>query len=163
MKVFFDSTYFFTSIGIQPKGIPKDYLLDWLENPNNHQFVYSLITLFELQAKGAKYVQTKVLKPKDVTKGVNAINLEKELTQIPFWEANISLIAFELRELHNDFIDCIILASAFAYADVLVSEDKLIHNLLQEPRILKLMQSKKINPNFSIRKANQLVPAKKRS
>ncbi|MFX0207499.1 MAG: hypothetical protein ACFFDT_16045 [Candidatus Hodarchaeota archaeon] len=150
MKIFFDSTYFFPSIGILPEKVPEKYLLNWLEKGIDHELFCSTISLFELQAKGAKYYRTGELTPQEVTQGIASINMEPQLRKIPFWESNISLLALELRKKHNDFINCLILSSSMITADVLISEDPWMHNFLKEEFSADFAEKWTINSNFKV-------------
>ena len=159
MKIFFDSTYLFPSIGIQPKKVPEDYLLHWLDATGEHELLYSDLSLFELQAKGAKYIQTNQLTLADVSEGILAIKAEQELSSIPFWTSRITSVALLLRKKHKDFIDCVLLASALVSADIFVSEDENLISLMNNPVMTTLLQNWAGNLQFQIKKSRNFVPS----
>ncbi len=78
----------------------------------------SLISLFELQAKAAKLG----IPPKDVAKAVDVIL--RSFQVIPFYRTDIIEIAHELRKILDDYIDCIIVATAIALREELATEDR---------------------------------------
>jgi PIN domain nuclease of toxin-antitoxin system len=55
LKLLLDTTYFLPAIGVSIKEIQKDALLTLIAK--KHQILMSQITLFELSAKGAKYIE----------------------------------------------------------------------------------------------------------
>ena len=159
MKIFFDSTYFFPGIGIKPKKVLDDYLLHWLDHKDDHELLYSDLSLFELQAKGAKYIQTNQLTKVEVSEGILAIKAEQELSVIPFWESKVTSVALSLRKEHKDFIDCVLLASAMVYADIFVSEDDRLISLMSHPAMTTLLQNWAGNRQFKITKSKNFVPS----
>lgn len=86
----------------------------------------SLISLFELQAKAAKLG----IPPRDVARAVNTIL--RTLSVIPFYRADIMGVAHELRKVLVDYIDCVIVATAAALREDLVTEDRDIHSRKEE-------------------------------
>lgn len=159
MKIFFDSTYFFPSIGVKPKKVPEDYLLNWLNLADHHELMYSDLSLFELQAKGAKYVQKNQLTSMQVSEGILAIKAEKDLSVIPFWESKITSVALLLRKDHKDFIDCVLLASALLYADIFVSEDNNLRSLMNHSGMPTLLQNWAGNLQFQIKMSINYIPS----
>ncbi len=82
----------------------------------------SLISLFELQAKAAKLD----IPVERVVKAVEAI--ERAFTVVPFTIPEIIEISFSLRKaLLKDYIDSVIVATALALKEPLVTEDEDIH------------------------------------
>lgn len=77
----------------------------------------SLISLFEIQAKAAKLG----LPPKRTTDAIEAINNEFRVE--PFYNKSIVEISNGLSGKLNDYIDCIILATAIALKEDLATED----------------------------------------
>ena len=55
MKLLLDTTYFLPTIGVSIKEMQKDALLTLMAK--KHEIAMSQITIFELAAKGAKYVK----------------------------------------------------------------------------------------------------------
>jgi PIN domain nuclease of toxin-antitoxin system len=80
----------------------------------------SMISLFELQAKIAKLH----LNPKLAIDAINAINSDFRVEQ--FYDPKIVEIASTLSTEFNDYIDCLILATAIALKEDLVTEDSKI-------------------------------------
>ncbi len=80
----------------------------------------NLISIFELQAKAAKLG----IPPKHVSRAINAIFRVFEI--IPYYKEEIIEIAHKLRKQINDYIDCIIVATAITQQEPLVTEDKMI-------------------------------------
>jgi len=80
----------------------------------------SLISLFELQAKAAK-----LRIPADaVTSSIGAIL--DTFSVIPFSRSDVIELSFRLREEMTDYIDCVIVGTAVARREDLVSEDSKI-------------------------------------
>ena len=67
MRILLESTYLFPLIGVSVRNVDPLLLLDFKPR---HRLLVSDISLFELSAKGAKYVVQGVLEPEDVTRGI---------------------------------------------------------------------------------------------
>ncbi len=80
----------------------------------------SLISIFELQAKGAKLD----VPAKSVIRAVDAITSAFHV--VPFYETGVIEVGQKLRKTVSDYIDCIILATAITNKEDLVTEDSLI-------------------------------------
>ena len=80
----------------------------------------SQISIFELQAKAAELG----IPPPYVIEAVQAI--EKAFRIEPFNRPQIIETSFNLRKEINDYIDCIILATAITLKEDLITEDTLI-------------------------------------
>ncbi|MGQ4891587.1 MAG: type II toxin-antitoxin system VapC family toxin [Candidatus Njordarchaeia archaeon] len=123
-----DTTYFLPLVGIEVdrdllKAVDKGTVgLSYLD------IGLSSITIFEVQAKAAK----SGLDSEDIYRGINAIL--KTFDVIPFYIKNIVKVASELRERFNDYIDCIIMATAINYGGELATEDE---DILSEKIFLK--------------------------
>lgn len=128
MNFFFDSSYFFPLIKIEIKNSLKPLLE--IYNKKN-RFLYSTITLFELSAKGAKYINSEELLKSDVVNGINSLCNWKIFEKVEPWQGEIQRLAFDFRKQHADYIDSIILASAITHSDVLISEDERIKGLVK--------------------------------
>lgn len=134
MKLFLDSTYFFPTLKVAVEGVPFAVLSHLLDL--DVQLYYSSLTLFELQAKGARYVQKNQLMTADVIEGVLSVQMEPRLNQIvPYNLSQQIELAINLRYYHKDYIDCLIAASAIYHGDVLLSEDKILKSLFQREEI----------------------------
>ncbi len=80
----------------------------------------SLISVFELQAKGAKLN----IPAKAVIRAVDAII--SAFRVVPFYEAGIIELAQKVRKTVSDYVDCIIMATAISNKEDLATEDSLI-------------------------------------
>ncbi len=78
----------------------------------------SLISIFELQAKAAKLG----IPPRDVAEAVNVIL--RSFQVIPFYKAEVIEATHKLRRVLTDYIDCVIVATAIALRENLVTEDQ---------------------------------------
>jgi len=86
----------------------------------------SSISLFEMQAKAAKLR----LPPGKVIKAIST--LKKSFEVISFTRRGIIEAAHELRRFIDDYVDCVIIATAVDLGDSLVAEDSLIHSTKME-------------------------------
>lgn len=82
----------------------------------------SSISLFELQAKSAKLDI-----PTNFT--IEAIDVITSVLKIePFYNQEVIRISYELLNYIKDYIDCIIVATAVALEEDLITEDSKIHD-----------------------------------
>jgi len=131
----------------------KDALLTIIAK--KHQIAMSQITIFELSAKGAKYIQEDMLSPERVTRGINAIIYNDTVETIPMHDTTILQTAFKLRNMLNDFIDCLILSSAMNNSEAIITEDNEIQNLKKNTQFNNLVAG--LNPGFKILKLNEII------
>lgn len=89
----------------------------------------SLVSLFELQAKGAKLN----VPAKSTIRAVDAIL--SAFRVVPFYETEVIEAAQSFRKIISDYVDCIILATALASREDLVTEDSLV--LEKKKKLLK--------------------------
>jgi PIN domain nuclease of toxin-antitoxin system len=120
-----------------------------------HNISISQITLFELSAKGAKYVNNGTLLPETVTEGIRAILYDDEIEIVPFHDSKLLLTSFKLRNTLTDFIDCLIVATAINHCDALITEDEEIHKLTKKNGINELIEA--TNPKFKIKRVSELL------
>ncbi len=153
MKLLLDTTYFLPTIGISIKEIQKDALLTIITK--KHQIAMSQITIFELSAKGAKYIKEDKLSPERVTRGINAIIYNDDVEPIPIQDTTILQTAFKLRNMLNDFIDCLILSSAINNSEAIITEDNEIQNLKKNTQFHNLVAD--LNPGFKILKLTEII------
>lgn len=146
MKLLLDTTYLLPAIGISIRDFPKDALVRLMEK--GHQISISDISIFELSANGAKHVFAETLLAERVVKGIRAIIYDERITVIPLYDSSILLLAFKLRKLLNDFIDCLILSSAVNRCDALLTEDNDIQNLKRSREFAGFVAT--VNPKFKI-------------
>ena len=153
MKVLLDSSYLLPAIGISVKGLPEDALIRLIKR--GHKVSISDITIFELLAKGTKYITTGTLTPERVCRGIRAIVYDDRITRIPIHDSYVLLTAFNLRRILNDFIDCLILSSALTQNDILVTEDLNLQKLRGKREFQGI--SRNINPKFKIQKLTEIL------
>jgi predicted nucleic acid-binding protein len=80
----------------------------------------SLLSLFELQAKAAKLGIAA-----DIADRATRVILET-FTVVPFSDSKVVRLSFDLRKEMSDYVDCVIVATAAARRDDLVTEDSRI-------------------------------------
>jgi len=122
MRVFLDSSFFFPFIRVNVKNISKQKIGNILHNKNYTIFCSELVYL-ELSAKASKYIIQGVLEMEDLLDGVSFIRNDQKITKIPMHYPEILILAQEFRKSHQDYIDCIILASAIKSSDVFITMD----------------------------------------
>ncbi|MEM2970271.1 MAG: PIN domain-containing protein [Candidatus Bathyarchaeia archaeon] len=146
MRLLLDTTYLLPAIGISIKELPKDVPIKLIQKGNRISICD--ISIFELSAKGAKYISEGTLSAERVTRGIRAIVYNDTIEVIPTHESALLLTAFKLRSMLNDFIDCLILSAAMNRCDVLLTEDKDIQDLKKNNEFNGLRKA--INPKFKI-------------
>jgi PIN domain nuclease of toxin-antitoxin system len=151
LKILLDTTYLLPAVGISIKELSKDALIKL--NTKENQIAISQISIFELAAKGAKYVVRGTLSPERVTRGIRALLYDDTVETIPTHETKILLTSFTLRSKLPDFIDCLILSTALNNCDALITEDTAIHDIKKNREYIELIST--INPNFKIQKLTE--------
>ncbi len=151
MKVLLDTIYLLPTVGISIKELSKDALVKL--STHGHEIAISQLSMFELSAKGAKFVVNNELLPERIALGIRALLYDDIIEKIPTYSSNVILTAFALRSLMVDFIDCLILSTALNYCDALITEDHEILNL-KKNKFLDL--SSMTNPNFKIQTLAQI-------
>ncbi len=146
MKVFLDSTYFFPLIQVNIKGVDSLFLKKLTQKKEFNLF-YSPITIFEMSAKGAKLIMNDKITSHEVKEGINSLLNWKDLQQGSPWIGEIQNLAFQFRETHSDYIDCLIVASAVFYSDTLITEDHLLTKYIKNEWKISI---KKLNENFKV-------------
>jgi len=146
MNVLLDTTYLMPAIGVSVSGA-RQHVLRTLRENGHHPFI-SELTLFELSAKGAKYIASHELDPERVRRGITAVTYDEALTKIPLLEGDVIQISFTLRGVMNDYLDCVILSSAICSCEAIVTEDRLIHGIEDNPLYKHLIEES--NPHFKI-------------
>ena len=153
MKLLLDTTYFLPAIGVSIKELSKDAPIKLLAK--GHHISVSHITLFELSAKGAKYVNNGMLLPESVAEGIRAIVHDDEIETIPIHDSKLLLTSFNLKNALTDFIDCLIVSSAINYCDAIITEDNDIQNLTKNRKLGDFMAA--ANPNFKIQMLSDIL------
>lgn len=134
---------------------PPDFLNSLRVNDKFEELYYSSITIFELQALGAKRIIKQKITKSDVIKGIQSLLLSPNLIQVSTQSSLITDMALELRGLHQDFIDCLILSSAALSSDILISEDAKINKLSNEPIFLRILSGFS-KTKFKVMTSNQI-------
>ena len=131
MKVFLDTTYLLPAIGISidlPEELIEKLFL------SNHLLIISQLSLFELFGKASKYFPNAKKRFYEGMKSILASKIEvKPILSLD----NLSKV-IEIHEKIKDLADCIIVASAMTYADILLSEAKDIQKVITDFKILDL-------------------------
>ncbi len=117
-----DTTYLLPLVGIEVKNNLLAHLNDSDLRLQPEDLNISLISVFEVQAKCARLK----IPEKVVAIGLDAIL--NGFTIEPFYERRVVRIAQKLREKFNDYIDCVIVATAAARIEPLLTEDSRILN-----------------------------------
>lgn len=151
MKVLLDTTYLLPTVGVNVKelykGIPAEI------TRKGHQVAISEITVFELSAKSSKFIAKGELLPDRVTDGIRSLLYDNTIEKVPVYGLEILLIAFKLRRLLNDFIDCLILSTAINNCDVLITEDREIVAQKKNKEYLSIVLA--ANPKFRIQNLSE--------
>jgi predicted nucleic acid-binding protein len=114
------------------------------------------ITIFELSAKAAKLITEGKLKLDAVSAGIEAIDRDDSLIKLRAYDQENLSTAFKLRHTLKDFIDCLIFSTALNQADVLLTEDQLMHELERdEPSFNEIIKT--TNPKFEIRRLSDFM------
>ncbi|MCX8178162.1 MAG: PIN domain-containing protein [Candidatus Bathyarchaeota archaeon] len=153
MKLLLDTTYFLPAIGVAIKNLPLDAPIKLVQK--QHQISISSITIFELSAKGAKYVASGKIPPERVSRGIRALIHNETISIIEMHESTILHTAFKIRKMLNDFIDCLILSSAINNCDALITEDIDIHSIKEDKNYQEYINTK--NPKFKIYKLTEIL------
>jgi len=153
MILLLDTTYLLPVIGISIKDIPRDIVIKLIKR--NYKVSISEISIFELSAKGAKYIAHESLDAERVVRGIKALLYDDRIDKIPIYDLSILSLAFKLRRILDDFIDCLILSSAINQADILITEDNNIHILSNMREFIDLVRE--INPGFKIMRLKDIL------
>jgi PIN domain nuclease of toxin-antitoxin system len=153
LRLLLDTTYLLPAIGISIKELPKDAHIKLMLKA--HQLFISDISIFELTANGAKHIATEKLSAERVARGIRAIIYDETITISPIHDSAILLMAFKLRNVLSDFIDCLILSSAINECDALVTEDNDIQDLKKNKEFSELLT--KTNPKFKIQTLTEIL------
>lgn len=145
MRILLDSTYLLPLIGVRVRNLDPLLLL---ELKHHHSVLVSDISLFELSAKGAKYVIQGELEPEDVTQGIQSLNMDPDIVKIPYFSTQILSASFRLRETISDYLDCLILSTAVNESDALMTEDNILLTFTEDTVNQAFIHA--LNPTFMI-------------
>jgi len=146
LRILSDTTYLLPAIGVSVRGLPRTVISKLRKQ--GHKLMISNITIFELAAKGAKLTTASRLSMGRVTEGLKAILHDPDIETVQFTELDILSRASSIRAEIHDFIDCLILSSAAAKADILLTEDERLQDLALDDGILSRL--KPTNPDFRV-------------
>ncbi len=146
MKVLVDTTYLLPAIGVSVKEVPDDALVKLMNK--GYEVYISTVSLFELVAKGAKYVSRGALSAEEVVRGVLALAYDERLKKVSFLDSDALLLSMKLRKLVKDFVDCMLLASAITSCNAFLTEDELLLELRDKDEFRGVIDP--WNPGFSI-------------
>ncbi|MFW9917633.1 MAG: PIN domain-containing protein [Candidatus Thorarchaeota archaeon] len=137
MKILVDTTYFLPAISVEIEKLSRT-ILQALRADKNLDLFGCSITLFELAAKGAKLVKAGQLTHEDISIGLDAIRYDERI-ELLHWEDNpiIMELATEIRHVHSDFIDCLVLATAVCYTNTLITWDEVLLKKVQSNEWIK--------------------------
>ena len=131
MKFFLDSSFFFPFIQIEIPDCSQEKLLQIFNRPDL-VFCQFELSIFEISAKGRKYVQNGCITTQDLIDGINAIEYLPNIEVIPIYHSQIQLLALYFSATHSDFIDCLLLASAVNFADRFISLDETLQQKMEK-------------------------------
>jgi len=146
LRLLLDTTYLLPAIGVSVKGLPEDALIKLIGK--GHQISISDVTIFELSAKGGKYITAGAITAERVSRGIRSVVHDERIARVPIHDSSVLLTAFNLRRTMSDFIDCLIVSSAINRNDILVTEDEHIQNLKKRRDFQELLKT--TNPEFKI-------------
>ncbi|MBS7653449.1 MAG: PIN domain-containing protein [Candidatus Bathyarchaeia archaeon] len=153
MKILLDTTYFLPAIGISVRNLMKDAPVKLIQE--GYKIFIVNITIFELSAKGAKYIAEGKIPAERVIRGIRAIAYNETINIIEMQESTILLTAFKFRKILDDFIDCLILSSAINQCDALITEDTHIHNIKENKIYQEIVLTK--NPKFEALRLKEIL------
>ena len=154
MRAVVDTTYLLNLVGISVEKFSAR-LVEILQSPNHDlEIAICEITIFELAAKAAKPVAFESLDRERVLKGIESLRHDDSISKIEAYDRRVISTSLKLRSFLADFIDCMILAAALEYADILLTEDNLIHDLKRKKEFKELLGS--TNPRFKIQRISDL-------
>ena len=153
MKILSDTTYLLPAIGVSVRGLPRTAISKLRKQ--GHKLMISNITIFELAAKGAKLTTANRLSMGRVTEGLKAILHDPDIETVQFTDLDILSRASSIRAEIHDFINCLILSSAAAKADILLTEDEKLQDLALDDGILSRL--KPPNPDFRVHGLRRLT------
>lgn len=141
MKLLVDTTYVLPAIGVAVKEVSERALLEL--GAKGHSISICTISLFELAAKGGKYIAERKLKAERVLRGLKAIASDETVAKVPYEGPHVLSLAFELRSGIADFIDCLILSAAVLSSDALVTEDQELRGDAGQGRVREIILAHK--------------------
>ncbi len=145
-SILLDTTYLLPLIGISIEELPDTLILELINR--KYKIYTNYITLFELAAKGAKYITQGLLSSIRILKGINAIVYDDRIKKIGLEDTDVLATAFKLRVHVGDFIDCLIISTAIHYSNILLTEDETIIKLTNSTWFKELIKT--LNPKLEV-------------
>lgn len=153
-RILLDTTYILPLFGISVR-IPnlKDKLISLAQD--SKLFINSL-SLLEAKWKVLKLAKRVPELTESYLEGLFFILNRRVIEVVNFYEYEVESIATALNRFHGDYFDCSILASAYVYADIFVTEEKermhdLISNLPTESSLFR-----KVDTELSIVRVKEI-------
>ncbi len=139
MKLLLDTSYLLPFVGIRVKGTAEDDVRKAFEE---HQVLISDVQIFELYAKGLKYLLQGRIDAAGLVDGVDAVahGLEAKALSDP----QVMRVTIKARQVLDDLLDAIVLSTALMYTDGLATLDKRIEDAYRADFI------KTLNPELRI-------------
>lgn len=152
MKLLLDSTYLIPALNIDiAEGWSKADLKNLILS-EKYELYYCDLSLFEIYTKCMKLILQKKLdvQIEAIQNGVQNIINSPKILKINWWEHIFeSEILLELKKVHNDSIDCMLLYLAIINCDIFATFDKtFIKKIKDSDNITKFVQE--VNPEFRV-------------
>lgn len=148
MKVLCDTSYLLPLIKLSIEELPDNLLWELL-NESKHEYYYSELSVFEITAKGFKYLIKKAeITLQDVISGLDALHNDSQVRSIS-WSDNPLIIdlASKFRVFHKDTIDCILFSTAICTCDCIITMDHSFYDMLSKnDKLIKEIQD--LNKQF---------------
>ena len=153
MRVLLDTTYLLPAIGVAVSGVASDVVLRLRDR--GHRTLASVVSVLEVAAKGGKLLADGRLDRGRLARGLGVILRDAELDVIPMNREDVLLAAADLRRVHRDFLDCVLLATAAAESDVFLTEDDRLLDLANDDEIRRIAPP--AAERFSAKRAAKLL------
>ncbi len=129
-KILLDTTYLLPIFGVSVDI--KNFSSDFNKVIDESSVQASSLSLLEIKFKILKLSRTIPKLKERYLEGIKSIHLAKEIDIINFYLPEIEEASIDLYKHHKDVFDCVILATALKYSDILVTEDVVIHSLAKQ-------------------------------
>jgi len=141
VRLLLDTTYLMPLIKVKIKEVGEDTVRQALRE---HDIIISDVQIFELYAKGVKYLMHGFISTEDLVEGVEAAYYSLE--KIPMADRRVMESAAKIRRVLDDLLDSIILSTALHYGEGIATLDKRIEKAYEEKNV------RSINPNLKVTK-----------
>jgi predicted nucleic acid-binding protein len=152
MRLFLDSTYLIPALNVDIlEGWTKDDLKNLIQS-EKYDLFYCDLSLFEIYTKCMKLILQKKLDVgiETVQLGIQSILNSPKISKINWWEHIFeSEIFFQLKKIHNDSIDCMLIYLAMINCDIFATFDDRFINKIKENNLIKQFVEE-VNPQFRI-------------